>query len=79
MVEIKSPINIKNIEGRLGVSFKGIAGKGERRELFDTDKLVILKLKKEEAIVLIDSDNGIWELRRSKKKGYYNLRNLQKY
>ncbi|MDH5771355.1 MAG: hypothetical protein OEZ25_08740 [Candidatus Bathyarchaeota archaeon] len=77
MVEIKSPTNIKEIEGKLGVSFKGIAGKGGRRELYDPDKLVTIQLKKGEAIVLLDSEHGIWELRRSKKRGYYSLRNLK--
>ncbi len=78
MVEIKSPANIKEIEGKLGVSFIGVAGKGERRELYDTDKLVTIKLKKGESIVLVDNQNRIWELRRSKKSGYHNLRNLEK-
>ena len=55
MVEIKSPTNIKEIEGKLGVSFKGITGKGGRRELYDPDKLVTIQLKKGEAIVLLDS------------------------
>ncbi len=77
MVEIKSPTNIKEIEGKLGVSFKGITGKGGRRELYDPDKLVTIQLKKGEAIVLLDSEHEIWELRRSKKKGYYSLRNLK--
>jgi len=78
MVEIKSPTNIKEMEGKLGVSFRGIAGKGERRELYDSDKLVTIKLERGEAIVLIDNQNRIWELSRSKKRGYYNLRNLEK-
>jgi len=78
MVEIKSSTNIKEMEGKLGVSFRGIVGKGERRELYDSDKLVTIKLEKGEAIVLIDNQNRIWELSRSKKRGYYNLRNLEK-
>ena len=77
MVEIKSPTNIKEIEGKLGVSFKGITGKGGRRELYDPDKLVTIQLKKGEGIVPLDSEHGIWELRRSKKRGYYRLKNLR--
>jgi hypothetical protein len=80
MVELKSPTNIKEIEGRLGVTFKwfGIGGKGGKKELYDTDKLVAIKIKKGEAIVLFDSQDRIWELSRSKKRGYHNLRNLEK-
>jgi hypothetical protein len=77
MVEIKSPTNIKEIESSLGVSFRGIAGKGGRRELYDPDKMVTIQLKKGEAIVLVDSEHRIWELRRSKKRGDYSLRNLK--
>jgi hypothetical protein len=57
MVEIRSPTNIREIEGNLGVSFKRITGKGGRRELYYPDKLVTIRLKKGEAIVLLDSEH----------------------
>ena len=48
---------------------------GSRRELFDTDKMVTLNLKKGECIALIDEKSRFWELYRN-EKGRYILKRL---
>jgi hypothetical protein len=75
MVEIKSPVRLKNLEGKFGVLFKALMAEGSRKELFDTDKMMAINLKKEESIALIDRNEDFWELFRN-KKGHYSIRKL---
>jgi len=75
MTEIKSPVRIKDLEGRFGISFKGFMAKGSKRELSDTEKVVVIKLEKEECIALIDANDNFWELCRN-KKGRYGIKRL---
>lgn len=78
MVEIKSPIRLKDLEGKAGVAFKALLGlEGAKKELYDNDRLLIINLDKGECIAFLDKENNIWELSRS-RKGRYNLRKLQK-
>ncbi len=78
MVEIKSPIRLKDLEGKAGVAFKALLGiEGSKKELYDNDKMLIIKLKKGECIAFMDSENKIWELSRT-AKGPYTLRKLKK-
>jgi hypothetical protein len=77
MVSIKSPVRIKDLEGKVGLALKALLGvEGSRRELYDNDKFLIINLKKGECIAFMDSENCLWELSRS-IKGRYSLRRLQ--
>ncbi len=76
MVEIKSPVRLKDLEGKVGISFKALLGiEGSKKELYDNDKLVIINLKKGECIAFLDGNDKIWELSRD-GRGRYNLRKL---
>jgi hypothetical protein len=48
-----------------------------KRELFDTEKIVAINLKREESIVLTDRDYNLWELFKN-KKGCYRLKRLKR-
>jgi len=75
MVEIKSPVCLRDIEGRLGILFKLLMAEGLKKELLDTDKLIAINLKKEESVALMDKNDNFWELFRN-KKGRYFVRRL---
>ena len=78
MVEIKSPIRVKDLEGKAGVAFKALLGlEGAKKELYDNDRLLVINLDKGESIAFLDRDDNIWELSRS-RRGRYNLRRLKK-
>ena len=78
MVEIKSPIRVKDLEGKAGVAFKALLGlEGVKKELYDNDRLLIINLSKGECIAFLDKEDKIWELSRS-RRGRYNLRRLEK-
>jgi hypothetical protein len=75
-IEIKSPVRAKDLEGRFQVLFKTLVGAdGSKKELFDTDKMVSLEVKKGECIALIDERGRFWELGRN-DKGHYFLKRL---
>jgi hypothetical protein len=76
MVEIKSPVRLKDLEGKFGILFKVLMAERLKKELFDTDKIVAINLKREECIALIDKNENFWELLR-KKKGRYTIRRLK--
>ena len=78
MVEIKSPIRLKDLEGKAGVAFKALLGlEGAKKELYDSDRLLIINLERGERIAFLDKVDDIWELSRS-RRGRYNLRRLKK-
>ena len=78
MVKIRSPVRLKDLEGRVGVSFKALLGiEGSKKELYDSDRMLILTLDKGERIAFLDRDDNIWELSRN-DKGRYNLRRLKR-
>jgi hypothetical protein len=78
MVEIKSPIRLRDLEGKAGIAFKALLGiEGSKKELYDNDKMLIINLEKGECIAFIDSENKVWELSRT-IKGRYTLRKLKK-
>lgn len=76
MVEIKSPVRLKDLEGKFGVLFRLFMAEGQKKVLFDTDKMVAINLKKEECIALIDKNENFWELSRN-KRGQYIIRRLK--
>jgi hypothetical protein len=76
MVEIKSPVRLKGLEGRFGVLFNAFMAEGQKKVLFDTDKMVAINLKREECIALIDKNENFWELLRN-KSGRYTIRRLK--
>lgn len=76
MVEVKSPILLRDIEGRFGILFKLFVAEGSKKELLDTNKIVAINLKKEESILLVDKNDNFWELFRN-RKGHYNLKRLK--
>ena len=74
-IEIKSPVRAKDLEGKFHVLFKALVGAdGSKKELFDTDKMVTLNLKKGEGIALIDEKGRFWELYRNEKGRYFSKR-----
>ena len=78
MVEIKSPIRLKDLEGKAGVAFKALLGlEGAKKELYDNDRLLIINLDKGECIAFLDEEDTIWELSRN-INGRYNLRRVGK-
>lgn len=76
MVEIKSPVRLKDLEGKFGVLFKALMAEGSKKELFDTDKMVAINLNKKECIAFVDRNDGFWELCRN-KRGHYSIRKLK--
>ena len=57
LVEIRSPIRVKDLEGKAGVAFKALLGlEGIKKELYDSDRLLIINLKKGECIAFLDRD-----------------------
>ena len=77
MVRIKSPVRVKDLEGKVGLAFKSLLGmEGLKKELYDNDKLLVIDLEKGECVAFMDSENCIWELSRS-VKGRYSLRKLK--
>lgn len=78
MVSIKSPVRIKDLEGKVGLAFKALLGiEGSKKELYDNDKMLVIDLEKGECVAFMDSENCIWELSRS-VKGRYSLRRLKR-
>jgi hypothetical protein len=78
MVSIKSPVRVKDLEGKVGLAFKALLGiEGSKKELYDNDKMLVIDLAKGECVAFMDSENCIWELSRS-IKGRYSLRKLKK-
>jgi len=75
MVEIKTPVKLKDLECKLGILFKSLVAEVSKKELLYTEKMVAINLKREESIVLMDRDDTLWELFKD-KKGRYNLRKL---
>lgn len=69
-------MKLKNLEGRFHILFKSLMGEGSKGELFDTDKMVTINLKREESVVLVDRDDNLWELFKN-RKGHYKLRRLK--
>ncbi len=77
MVSIKSPIRVKDLEGKVGLAFKALLGiEGLKKELYDNDKLLVVNLEKGECVAFMDSENCIWELSRN-VKGRYSLGKLK--
>jgi hypothetical protein len=78
LVEIRSPIRVKDLEGKAGVAFKALLGlEGIKKELYDSDRLLIINLKKGGVYSFLGQGYNIWELSRS-RWGRYNLRRLGK-
>ena len=78
MVKIKSPVRLKDLEGKVGVSFKALLGiEGSKKELYDSDRMLLISLEKGESVAFLDNNNDVWELSRS-DKGRYNLRKLKR-
>ena len=78
MVSIKSPVRVKDLEGKAGLAFKALLGiEGSKKELYDIDKMLVINLEKGECVAFMDCENCLWELSRS-IKGRYNLRRLKK-
>ena len=77
MVEIKSPVRLRDLEGKAGIAFKALLGiEGSKKELYDSDRMLLISLKKGESVAFLDGNNDIWELSRN-NKGRYNLRKLK--
>jgi hypothetical protein len=77
MVEVKSPVRLRDLEGKAGVSFKALLGlQGAKKEIFDSDRLLIINLSKGECIAFLDKEDSVWELSRN-RRGRYNLRKLK--
>jgi hypothetical protein len=71
MVSIKSPVRVKDLEGKFGLVFRELLGvEGAKKELYDNDKLLVIKLEKGECIAFLDNDDCLWELSRSLKGRY---------
>ena len=78
MVSIKSPVRVKDLEGKVGLAFKALLGiEGSKKELYDNDKMLVINLERGECVAFMDSEGCIWELSRS-IKGRYGLRKLGK-
>lgn len=76
MVELKFPVKLKVLECKLAILFKLLMVRFSKRELLDTEKIITIRLKREESIVLMDRDDNLWELFKN-KKGRHSLKNLK--
>ena len=62
MVSIKSPVRVKDLEGKVGLAFKALLGiEGSKKELYENDKMLVINLEKGECVAFMDSENCIWE------------------
>ena len=78
MVSLKSPVRVRDLEGKAGLAFKALLGiEGSKKELYDNDKMLVINLEKGECIAFMDSQSCVWELSRN-NKGRDNLRKLKK-
>ena len=78
MVSIKSPVKVKDLEGKVGLAFKALLGiEGSKKELYDSDKMLVITLDKGECVAFVDSENCSWERSRS-IEGRYSLKKLKK-
>jgi hypothetical protein len=78
MVEIKSPVRLKDVEGKAGICFKALLGlEGSKKEVYDSDRLMIINLRKGESVAFLDREDRVWELSRN-PRGKYNLKELRK-
>jgi hypothetical protein len=74
MVKIKSPLRSKDLD--FGADVKGLFGiHGKAIDVFDSDRMVILNLKKGERLAVFDKSDKPWELSRD-SKGRLNWRKL---
>jgi hypothetical protein len=77
MVEIKFPVKLKDLEGKAGIGVKALLGlEGSKKELFESDRMFIIDLKKGESIAVLDKEDCIWELS-GNRQGRYSLRRLK--
>jgi hypothetical protein len=61
MVSLKSPVKVKDLEGKVGLAFKTLLGvEGSKKELYDNDKMMVINLEKGECVAFMDSENCIW-------------------
>jgi hypothetical protein len=77
MVEIRSPVRLRDLEGKAGVGFKALLGlEGSKKELYESDRMLIISLNRGECIAFLDKEDSVWELSRS-RQGRYSLRRLK--
>ena len=71
MVKIESPVRLRDLEGKAGVGFKALLGfEGSKKELYESDRMLIINLNKGECIAFLDNADSIWELSRNKQGRY---------
>jgi len=76
-IDIKSPVRVKDLEGRVGASLQALVdAHGSKTELYDTDRMNIIDIKKGECVALVDERGRFFELRR-KENGRYDLTRLE--
>jgi hypothetical protein len=76
-VEIKSPVRLKDLEGKARIGFKALLGlEGSKKELYESDRMLIINLNKGECVAFLGKEDSIWELSRN-KQGRYSLRRLK--
>jgi dTDP-4-dehydrorhamnose 3,5-epimerase-like enzyme len=76
-IDIKSPVRVKDLEGRVGASLQALVdAQGSKTELYDTDRMNIIDVKKGECVALVDARGRFFELCR-KENGRYTLTRLE--
>jgi hypothetical protein len=76
MVKILSPAYLKSVKGRLVILWKSLMAEIAKKEFFDTDKVVVIALKKKESVAFVDRNDDLWELFRN-RKGRYVVKRLR--
>ena len=90
MVSIKSPVKVKDLEGKVGLAFKALLGiEGSKKELYDSDKMLVITLDKGECVALSIVKTAFGNFQKVSKgamlketeeitNGWFNLRKLNR-
>jgi hypothetical protein len=76
MVKILSPTYLKSAKSWVAVLCRLLMAKNLKKEFFNTDKVVVIALKKKESVAFVDRNDDLWELFRN-SEGRYVVKRLR--
>jgi len=71
MVKMLSPTRLRSAKGRLAILCRLLMARISKIEFFDTDKVVVINLGRQESIAFVDRNDDLWELFRNRKGRYF--------
>jgi hypothetical protein len=76
VVKVTSPARLKVVKIRFAIFWRLFEGRICKKDIMDTNRVVAIDLKREEAIVLMDRNDQMWEIFKN-KKGRHIVRRLR--